>query len=62
MAKDLTEATLKAMGYKPEAPICKKCKYFSETESAYVDRMWDSVCQYRRQDLNLHGRFKPTRT
>ena len=38
MAKDLTEATLKAMGYKPEAPICKKCKYFSETESAYVDR------------------------
>jgi hypothetical protein len=53
MGKELIEDTLKAMGYKPEALICKKCKYFSEIENAYVDRMWDSVCQFSNVAPNM---------
>lgn len=45
-AGSLIKQTLRVMRYQPEAPLCKSCKYFSEKENAYVDRMWDAVCQY----------------
>jgi hypothetical protein len=46
MGTKLIKNTLAVMGYKKDAPLCKNCKFFSEVENAYVDRMWDSVCQY----------------